>query len=100
MSGKESPTDGGNTRREVLVGMAAVSTAAAILPSFAQAASQSKTKINSGDKTMGTITVKDGTEIFYKDWARANQSYSTMDGRSAPTTGTRRCCSFWRRVFA
>jgi len=68
MSGKESLTDGGNTRREVLVGMAAVSTAAAILPSFAQAASQSKTKIKSGDKTMGTITVKDGTEIFYKDW--------------------------------
>ena len=39
---------------------------------------------------MGTITVADGTEIFYKDWGWASRSCSVMDGRSRLTTGTRR----------
>ena len=30
---------------------------------------------------MSTITTRDGTEIFYKDWGRASPSCSTMAGR-------------------
>jgi len=29
---------------------------------------------------MNTITTKDGTQIYYKDWARENPSFSAMVG--------------------
>jgi hypothetical protein len=42
---------------------------------------------------MSTVTTKDGVQIFYKTGVTANPSVSIMAGRSARTTGIRRCCS-------
>ena len=40
-----------------------------------------------------TITVKDDTTIYYKDWDPASRLFSHMVGRSQLTIGTHRCCS-------
>jgi hypothetical protein len=39
---------------------------------------------------MSTITTKDGTEIYYEDWARGNRSCFPMAGRLAQTPGKTR----------
>ena len=65
---RDSSADGGATRREVLVGIASIAAVAAVVPTSLQAAVQPKINVKSGVTDMGTITVKDGTEIFYKDW--------------------------------
>ena len=39
---------------------------------------------------MNSITTKDGIQIYYKDWGRDSQSFSTTAGRCRPTIGMRR----------
>lgn len=57
-------------RRSLLTGAAAL-TAMAALPASAGASSTVSghpTHPNTGEKTMGTITTKEGTRLYYKDW--------------------------------
>jgi non-heme chloroperoxidase len=55
------------SRRDVLLG-AAAAVAGMALTQPAISASLHAPSISAGDRTMTTITVKDGTQIFYKEW--------------------------------
>jgi len=71
MTDDHSHSGNGQSRRDVLTGVAIAAGLAVAPPAFAKAATAPKSDSSpSGSKVMNTITVKDGTEIFYKDWGR------------------------------
>src|ERR1700689_5147224 len=59
------------SRRSILIcGMAVLATALPV-PAMAlrlRALDSNSDKLNEGEKSMATITTKDGTQMFYKDW--------------------------------
>lgn len=68
-------TEVDTSRRKLLVtsALGAAATAATLGASVAQATTDTKSQhanphLKAGAQTMNTITIKDGTQIFYKDW--------------------------------
>ena len=57
------------SRRDILLGAAAVTGVAFASPALS-AARRANFPSKTGDTSMNTITVKDGTEIFYKEWGK------------------------------
>jgi non-heme chloroperoxidase len=56
------------TRRDAMIAGSAVALALALPATAAEAATKQKPSTATEHKFMGTVKVKDGTEIFYKDW--------------------------------
>src|SRR5215467_4448725 len=68
-----SLNDIGTSRRQILaggVGAAIAATLSAVIAVGQAPAASSPSNLGKGAETMGTITTRDGVEIFYKDWGQ------------------------------